>query len=103
MSAMVRGVIYHLVSYYNMDHVTTGLLEQPSQAQALSGITLRPDLTPKQCLPAPLENMEETMDRAWDGYQGMYGGYGSLAQQDYYSNSNSYHSHEGPPVTTCSC
>jgi len=90
-------VIYHLVSYYNMDHVITGLLEQPSQAQALSSITPRPGLTPKQCIRAPLENMEETMDGAWDRYQGMYGGYGSLAQQDYYSNSNSYHSHSAYP------
>jgi hypothetical protein len=31
------------------------------------------------------------MDSAWDGYQGMYGG--SLPQQNYYSNPNSYHPH----------
>jgi hypothetical protein len=93
MSATVGGVIYHLVSYYNMDHVKTGSLEQPSRAHALSSIRPRPDLTPKQNFRTRLEDMEETMDGARDGYQGMYGGYGSRVQQNYYSNSNSYHLH----------
>jgi Gti1/Pac2 family transcription factor len=74
MNATVRGVAYHLVSYYNMDHVKTGTLEQPSQAQALSSIRPRSDLTLKQIFRAP---SEETMDSA----------------RNCYSNSNFYHPH----------
>jgi hypothetical protein len=78
MSATVQGVTYHLVSYYNKDSVS--LLEQPSQACALSSITPRLDLTPKKRIPDP---MEETMDAAWDRYQGC---------------SNSYHPHSAYPT-----
>jgi hypothetical protein len=73
------------------------LLEQPSQAHALSSIRPRPDLTSKQSFRAPLEEVEETMDGARDGHHGIYGGYRPLGQPNYYSNSNSYHPHPAYP------
>src|SRR5436305_876302 len=97
MSVTVQGVTHHLVSYYNMDDVKNGLLEQPSQAHALSSIRPRPELTSRQSFRAPLEDMDETVDGVRDGHQGIYSGYRSLGQQNYYSNSNSYHPHSAYP------
>ena len=98
MSVTVQGVTHHLVSYYNMDDVKNGLLEQPSQDHALSSIRPRPELTSKQSFRAPLEDMDETVDGVRDGHQGIYSGYRSLGQQqNYYSNSNSYHPHSAYP------
>jgi Gti1/Pac2 family transcription factor len=97
MSVTVQGVTHHLVSYYNMDDVKNGLLEPPSQAPALSGIRPRLELTSKQSFRAPLEEMDDTMDGAREGHQGIYGAYRPLGQQNYYSNSNSYHPHTAYP------
>ena len=88
-SVTVQGATYHLVSYYNLDDVKNGLLGQPSQAHTLSGIRPRPELTSKQSFRTPY--MEETVDDAWNAYQGMCSG--SLAEQ----NSNSYHPHSAYP------
>jgi hypothetical protein len=97
MSVTVQGVTHHLVSYYNMDDVKNGLLEPPSQAPALNGIRPRPELISKQSFRAPLEEMDETMDGTREGHPGIYGGYRTLGQPSYYSNSNSYHPHSPYP------
>jgi len=82
----VQGAIYCLVSYYNLDNVKNGLLEQPSQAHTLSDIRPRPELTSKQSFRTPY-------DDAWNAYQGMYGG--SLAS---YHSHSAYSQHHLQPV-----
>ena len=97
MSVTVQGVTHHLVSYYDMDDVKNGLLQPPSTAPSLAVIRPRLELVQKQSFRAPLEEMEEGMDGARDGHQGIYGGYRPLGQPNYYQNSAPYPNHPGYP------
>lgn len=44
-----------------------------------------------------LEKMDETVDSIREGHQGIHGGYQTLAQPCYHSNSNSYYYHPAYP------
>lgn len=97
-SVTVQGVTHHLISYYAMDDVKEGLLQPASQAPTLSGIRPRPELISKQSFRAPLEEVDENIDGARGGHQGIYGGYQPLGQPYYHhQNSISYPRHAAYP------
>lgn len=64
MSVTVRDESHHLISYYQMDHVTANLLQRPSDAPDLAGIRPRAELTPKL---RPPEEVDQTTHGAREG------------------------------------
>ena len=59
MSVTVQGVAHHLVSYYSLSDVFSGLLRTPSQTESLGFVHPRPELTSKQSFRSPLEERED--------------------------------------------
>ncbi len=99
MSVTVQGVTHHLVSYYNMDDVINRHLQTPSETANLRGVRPRGELTTKQSFRAPLEEMDDTLEGARDGSQGLYG-YRPLGPQGYYPGANPYHAPSPYPQNT---
>lgn len=58
MSVTVMGVTHHLVSYYSIEDVIRGILNQPSMVESLRYIRPRIELTQKQSFRAPIEVLE---------------------------------------------
>ncbi|ATY58590.1 cAMP-independent regulatory pac2 [Cordyceps militaris] len=56
-SISYHGVAHHLVSYYNVDDVTSGKLDTPTNTH-LRGLTPRPDLFCSQSFRVPIEEHE---------------------------------------------
>ncbi|OAA71907.1 cAMP-independent regulatory protein pac2 [Akanthomyces lecanii RCEF 1005] len=57
-SVSFNGVTHHMVSYYNVDDVTSGKLETPSSSVHLRGITPRPALLLSQNFRTPVHEVE---------------------------------------------
>ena len=73
MSVNVNGVHHHLVSYYKVEDVVSGVLEAPSQNNALRYIKPRHELTSRQNFRAPLDELDEGLDSGLDGQRNAYG------------------------------
>lgn len=65
MSISVNGISHHMVSYYKVDDVKTGVLPRPLTDARLANISVRPELYLKQNFRAPVE---ETEHYAVDGH-----------------------------------
>lgn len=60
-SVAFNGVTHHMVSYYNVDDVTSGKLETPSSSVHLRGITPRAALLLSQNFRTPVHEVEYTL------------------------------------------
>ncbi|KAI9810980.1 MAG: hypothetical protein M1827_005711 [Pycnora praestabilis] len=73
MSVNVQGVHHHLVSYYKVDEVMNGTLEQPTQSPRLQDVKPRNELTLRQNFRAPLDDPDDSLDAQFDGQRAVYG------------------------------
>ena len=82
-SITYNGVPHHLVSYYNVDDVTNGLLLAPSQHSSLKGLVPRRDLLMAQNFRSPLDELEYAPDST-----GQHPLFAPVTHQDFSANGN---------------
>lgn len=93
MSVNVQGVHHHLVSYYKVNDVLSGVLGTPTTDPQLRQLRPRPELTSRQNFRAPLDDVDDALDGQMDGPRNPYpyGDRGGYDRRPPILNSQIYH------------